>query len=110
MKPDTQSVFPGDRFTAGPWFAEKSSADFWYITRDPDAFGRVIGQTWPDHSAVGEQEPNVRLMSAAPELLAALRLARCICEDAFKDTAMEWDEESMGVIDAAIAKAEGKRP
>lgn len=95
--------------TPGPWFSEKSTADFWYITLDPDAYGRPIGQTWSAHCGTGSEEGNARLMASAPNLLAALRLARSICHDAFKDTAMEWDEESMGVIDAAIAKAEGSQ-
>lgn len=43
-------------------------------------------------------------------LAAALKLARCICADAFKDTLMEWDTDSMAIIDAAISEAEWRRP
>lgn len=49
------------------------------------------------------------LLALIGEQYAALKLARSICHDAFKDTAMEWDAESMAVIDAAIAKAEARQ-
>ena len=32
----------------------------------------------------------------------ALTLARSICADAFKDTGMDWDAETMAIIDAAL--------
>ena len=48
-------------------------------------------------------------LSAAPALLSALKLARCICADAFKDSAMEWDDEAMAEIDAAISIAEASQ-
>lgn len=91
----------------GPWFAEKSTSHFWYITDAPAPFSRVIGQTWSFNTPGDDVEPRARLMAAAPELLAALKLAKSICQDAFKDTAMDWDDQSMSLINAAIAKAEG---
>ena len=95
--------------TPGPWYAEKSSADFWYITAKPGPFSPAIGQTWASDLSAAEVEANARLMAASSALYEALKLARCICVDAFKDTLMEWDTESMAIIDAAISEAEGRR-
>jgi len=49
------------------------------------------------------------LLALIGEQHAALRTARSICHDAFKDTGMEWDDEAMTAIDAVIAKAEARQ-
>jgi hypothetical protein len=89
--------------TPGPWsFGHMGDGERYWI--GPDHMHQPVATADRDMP-----EANARLIAAAPDLLEALKLARSICHDAFKDTAMEWDEESMGVIDAAIAKAEGSQ-
>lgn len=64
------------------------------------------------YNRVGECEPNAQLISAAPELLAALHLA-CDSLIAFKlmpNPGNVWeahDEENLAAVEAAIAKAVG---
>jgi len=91
--------------TSGPWFAEKSTAGFWWVTSDPEPYAPIVAQVFSHALTPEQQEAAAHILSAAPELLAALKLAKRICEDAFKDTGMEWDEAAMSAIDAAIAKA-----
>lgn len=96
---------------SGPWFAEKSSADYWYITDAPEPFSRAIGQTWGFDTPRDDQEPRARLMAAAPELLAALRLAEDVLAR-FPFTSEIWPDGThpqTGVtqIRDAIKKAEG---
>lgn len=49
-----------------------------------------------------------RLEAEVVRLREALQLARFICHDAFKDTCMEWDAQSMAVIDAALQPDQGE--
>jgi len=86
---------------------EKLVANYGHILTDNQiitALEEALSTAW---SWAGEPQP-ASLFEHAPDLLAALKLARSICHDAFKDTGMEWDEESMATIDAAISRAEGR--
>ncbi len=98
--------------TPGPWYAEKSSEDFWYVTMDEDAFGRAVGQTWNAGKGKDCQEANARVMAAGPEMLAAIKLAEDVLSR-FPFSGEMWPgghhpNTGIEMIRAAIAKAEGR--
>jgi hypothetical protein len=88
--------------TPGPWevFFVNNSTVVVHAT-DPD-----VDQPWQDADtlvATAHNEPNARLIAAAPDLLLALR--------ALMVTLQNGDVPTMGLFinaDAAIAKAEGR--
>lgn len=95
--------------TPGPWYAEKSSEDFWYITMDEDAFGRAVGQTWNAGKGKDCQEANARVMAAGPQMLDVLPELLAISISHYGNPT----DETCGIgllhakARAAIAKAEG---
>lgn len=97
---------------SGPWFAEKSSSDYWYITDAPEPFSRAIGQTWGFDTPGDDQEARARLLAAAPEMLAALVLAEDVLAR-FPFSSEIWPNGThpntgIAQIRAAIAKAYGR--
>lgn len=96
--------------TPGPWkIVSRSVADDgWNIYAESD-YG--IGKTW-DCNGFAENEANARLITAAPELLEALKACEALIVDlAESGDAGFWDAgEAPEVIAArsAIAKAEGR--
>jgi hypothetical protein len=103
-------------FTPGPWYAEKSSDNFWYITTSPYAFAPAVASTWAaawdKEGTPFDQEANARLLSAAPDLLACLRelvaLVRGECPRLLADDSGgngDLDQQ----IDTVIAQAEGRQ-
>lgn len=91
------------KHTPGPWAAH-TVADGAYTVYLPED-GMVVCSRNPYESKAAEFEANARLIAAAPELLAALELARAILVEVEHYRA---DGHSVAIIDAAIAKAEGK--
>ena len=87
-------------YTKAPWVfdPETSAATVWEGISPSGSGepGRLVATVWGDDAFV---EPNAHLISAAPELLEALKemLGYCI-----------WDTEYAERARAAIAKAEGK--
>lgn len=86
------------RFTPGPWKAKLDHQYYWSVYSDSDVFFRIASasDTLPDRG-----EANARLIAAAPELLAALRLA--------KDHS-ELEDEVLDIVNDAIAKASPSTP
>lgn len=100
--------------TPGPWVAsEGHPSDVWHVDMPGRAWSVVVGRHDEDFDQpVEEVQANAKLIAAAPDLLAALRLGlewsaddgypddHCMvspCERAFRQAAR-----------AAIAKAEGR--
>ena len=86
--------------TPGPWFAEDDNGS-WSIHSDHDTLGGCIAVAYSFRA-----EANARLIAAAPDLLAALRLIVHIADD---PTAFALDGATLAVLHtarAAIAKAE----
>jgi hypothetical protein len=100
-------------FTPGPWKAAPfSSIVGWPISAQPDPkrntviIAGVHGFFGEDYRA--EVEANARLIAAAPELLAACRVAECAVEELCigQDPANQcW--VTLAEIRAAITKATG---
>jgi hypothetical protein len=93
--------------TPGPWLRESEinseGSDWILVTKD---YAEIVDLRLDDGLVVSEQEQeaNARLISAAPELLNALR---GVAERWDKDD--EADDPVLGaVIRSAIAKAEGR--
>lgn len=98
--------------TPGPWgFTYDGSSD-WSIGPADDPQARRIASVWDRDDA--RAEANVRLIAAAPELLAALKLlARgngqlCFCEMAIGNPMLKEHSRACVNARAAIQKAEGQ--
>ena len=84
--------------TAGPWAQAHHKGDLY--VRGADALESVVCQIRIYHGAESyESAANARLIAAAPDLLAACKLALGAFE---RNDAIDWGE-----IEAAIQKAEG---
>ena len=106
--------------TPGPWaIATRGAieiATLHGVYRRPSEDG--LGQGWVyvvadkgrDWRAMedGEQEANARLIAAAPDLLAAVTMIRDADDDCRHDGLPTIPGPARAVIDAAIAKAEGR--
>jgi hypothetical protein len=101
--------------TPGPWFVEDRFADGDNGVLAVDGFRVAEATTWQSRMArnhrlvrrdisVEEQIANIHLIAAAPELLEALRF---VLAHAFE---AKWagDERALELVEAAIAKAEGR--
>ena len=86
-------------WTSGPWEAVVGGCGDWEVIkpdpRDPSDPWAVA--TVYDEADGGTAEANARLIAAAPELVAALRLARRFIPDAY--------EADLAIVDAALTKA-----
>lgn len=107
---------------SGPWTAEFSECggydcmtDAWRIYED-DPFRRTIavvdlghyGQTSRDRALRPGAEKNARLIAAAPELLEALKAASQFLQpDIHRGPDSNGWVNTIALVDAAIAKAEG---
>ena len=90
------------KFTPGPWLVSRTTV---YALNEQgyNCFSTQVqpGNTAPmEHTSDGELAANARLISAAPELLAALIYLR--------DCIETGKEPGMGIVHASIRKAEGK--
>ena len=100
--------------TKGPWRIERyhNSLEIW-----PDPQGRagvgtvIVGRTFFGGIEDAEVEPNMRLIAAAPEMLEACEAAHAMYSTGTPDTKGGWmsptDEETLGMLKNAIAKAKG---
>jgi hypothetical protein len=93
--------------TPGPWhsggmtvYADKP-CDLLGVAWKEVATGRCPASNWSDQ----ESHANVRLIAAAPELLAALRTAVRVMQDNNLDEALGGEFD---IFTDAIAKAEGR--
>lgn len=94
----------GVTHTPGPWAVSGRTAT---CIRTADQEQRIAYMETADNT-IETCVANARLIAAAPDLLAALKQAR-----QFIDTFTPWEDGAMivhtlGVIDAAIAKAEAR--
>lgn len=106
-------------FTPGPWFTKRArhpvDGEFdWCVSADIDGSLRVISEAFGRVSALitPNAEANARLISAAPDLLAALEAARTqlITLGGIADLSEHGDAIQavvIGKVDDAIAKAKG---
>lgn len=85
--------------TPGPWdwLARGANAGGGHHLYIIDATNRKIAALW---GKAEEKEANAQLVAAAPDMLAALKV---VAENWCNDFTDEWP-----VIEAAIAKAEGR--
>ena len=95
-----------DKHTPGPWVI---SANNPFLIRAGDSeTGRHIAQAGPAnyHPSFAIDEPNARLIAAAPELLEALEELRDLMQGVIEGDYAP-DSFTLQVADAAIAKARG---
>ena len=97
------------KHTPGPWkFGKELTARSgeWLVSFDAGSKGRgiAIAET---RTGPGSEEANARLIASAPDLLAALDMARSLLVDI---EGYSVNGASVRVIDAAIAKATGGQP
>lgn len=90
--------------TPGPWFINGP----WHVQATPLLSDRnlpcVVAQVVEGHGVMSDERlPNARLIAAAPDLLAACKLAK----DRFDKLGMDWLGKNPDPLEAAIAKAEG---
>lgn len=93
-------------YTPGPWRARKYPTISGGFTFEIQA-GRTIlvGCTSSSSHIASVDEANARLMAAAPDLLAALRvIANCVADEQGGVTLGSYEQE---IVRAAIAKATG---
>lgn len=111
------------KHTPGPWWIDLESAftlggdsrSVEALTPDGKMVTRGIADLMfdtdehPDGPGFLEDVANARLIMAAPDLLAALKLARAawLHESAQGDGVMDEHKPALAIVDAAIAKAEG---
>ena len=91
------------KHTQGPWFANKSSADFCNVCVGSGEYDPAVAAVHPNSFSDifgAETEANARLIAAAPEMLDALKAAWAKRPDNWDN---EWDQ-----VESAIAKAEGR--
>jgi hypothetical protein len=92
----------------GPWW---SLAGNNYIMSAVAAGGRPVCRMDDLECSAGEREANRALVLAAPDLLAALRLAESFMSGFEGDEAQDPPvDERLEKMRAAIAKAEGRSP
>lgn len=111
--------------TPGPWNFEVG--DFNGVPRD-GALGSIVSgaddiylaEVWNDYEAEdasdealglpaqGTAVANARLIAAAPDLFAALTMVRDADDECRRDALVTIPDHARALIDAAIAKAEGK--
>lgn len=97
------------KHTEGPWGRNIPPASKYpviYAGRNTHV-AQVLSKGLPD----AEVEANANLIAAAPELLAALKLARSVIAECRKRIPATDHDDGIPVelfIDAAIAKAEGE--
>lgn len=92
--------------TPGPWIAVANRGNN-AVSDVVDRDGYTIAHC--RNVSVGCWDANARLIAAAPDLLAALKLFRTKVYNAALCSGMdhEWATEACSLADAAIAKAEG---
>lgn len=113
--------------TPGPWRAHRPSTlnGNWSVYGDCDSSFKHRRDRYKVAETVGasipsvDVEANARLIAAAPEMLAALKLAipeiRCLFHQATGVSVEKSDDAAavryaLNAINAAIAKAEGRKP
>lgn len=93
----------------GPWRVSEMNNGFIFVKHDSNAHGPlVVTVAWVvvREGCYVEGEANARLIAAAPDLLAACRAMVECC-----GSSENWNGETrhaLSVIEAAIAKAEGR--
>lgn len=98
------------KHTPGPWVVSNNSA---FLIRAGDAdIGRHIAQVGPAnyHPSFAVDEPNARLIAAAPDLLEALERLKCevILSDVDMDYIKSHFQPHLDKAAAAISKARGE--
>lgn len=100
------AVIPGQWYTDGPTQFHR-----WFVKSDDNGTEYMVAKCWGDGD--GDDESTARLIAAAPDLLAALRLVKAELIDQYEENYPddESDNDVTEAIDAAIAaiaKAEGR--
>jgi len=95
-------------FIKGPWIAFRSNpsdgVDGWWLSSQPSPILRGFTKEICWINGSDENEPYAHLIAAAPDMYAALKAVQnYLSSDCEGD-----DERAAAMIDASIAKAEGK--
>ena len=91
------------KFTPGPWQTDGLDVRDTRF-REPDACYPIA--TVDNNNAIDDPEANARLISAAPDLYEAARLAA----ETLEAVGLSGCDQDAKRLRAAIAKAEGKEP
>ena len=98
------------KHTPGPWVIRQNGGSQVSIEKSENGIRSIIAETYYSKLADehgGNYEANARLIAAAPDMLAALRIASLICA---KQTSLSYADrrEAHEIVMNAIAKAEGR--
>lgn len=109
MAVETNQKVSSASHTPGPWIYDDDGMIYAEVESLGKFFSVKVCDPHADKLDIDEREANARLIAAAPELLAALRVAREYM-DAHEDASgYESDKRTrdLAAIDAAISRAEG---
>jgi len=95
------------KHTPGPWTFGHWGNDFWVGTQPNGLSGKVARVLWGMGEGVEEGRENARLISAAPDLLDALKRAAIDLTEKLEERGELADSVTIALMHAAIAKAEG---
>ena len=90
-----------DKHTPGPWWPDYRTSSIGCEA------GWIVGTEWHDQKSdeeFGDIEADMRLVAAAPDLLAVCEELVHVIDKLF-DTYPDWIEPHLDAADAAIAKA-----
>lgn len=99
-----------NKFTPGPWFVDHKSP--FLVRAGDDIDGRHIAHIGPANYTprFDVDEPNAKLIAAAPELLEALEELKCelILSDVDMDYIESHFRKALNKAQSAIARARGE--
>ena len=93
------------KHTPGPWATDRNNVHAAQIATIHHCLNNDWVEVWSPNAIAAEQEEmeaNARLIAAAPDMLQVLAHVRSVLPD------QKWADDTRRMVDAVIAKVEGK--